>query len=253
MALKAIIIDDEKDAREVLSVILDEYCPDIEAVQQASNLPDGAKLIRETKPDLVFLDIEMPEYSGLQIFDFLSPEEIDFQLIFATAYSEYAVKAFELSAVDYLLKPLRPLQVKQAVERVIERKDGAQEAERVSTLKENLNNQVIRKIGLPVSDGVLFYGLDKISYMTADGMYTKVFIDGEEPVLVSKPMKHFQELLNDHPSFFRPHRSYLINLNFMKQFVRSDGGYILMEDETTVPIARDRKAEFQKVLEMWTV
>jgi two-component system LytT family response regulator len=253
MSLKAIIIDDEQNARELLQVILQDYCADVEVVAMAADLPSGVKLIREHQPDLVFLDIEMPEYSGLQLFDFLKENEADFQLIFATAYAEYALKAFELSAVDYLLKPLRPNQVQQAVEKAISAKERASVSERFQALQENLRSNVLKRIGLPVSDGVSFYPLEKLMFFQADGMYCKVFIDGEEPQLISKPIKHFADLLAGHPSFFRPHRSYFINLNFMKQYLRTDGGYILMDNGEQVPIARERKNDFQEILNNWTV
>ncbi|MCB0755769.1 MAG: response regulator transcription factor [Flavobacteriales bacterium] len=253
MSLKAIIIDDEQNARELLQVILQDYCADVEVVAMAADLPSGVKLIREHQPDLVFLDIEMPEYSGLQLFDFLKEDEADFQLIFATAYAEYALKAFELSAVDYLLKPLRPNQVQQAVEKAISAKERASVSERFRALQENLRSNVLKRIGLPVSDGVSFYPLEKLMFFQADGMYCKVFIDGEEPQLISKPIKHFADLLAGHPSFFRPHRSYFINLNFMKQYLRTDGGYILMDNGEQVPIARERKNDFQEILNNWTV
>jgi two-component system LytT family response regulator len=253
MSLKAIIIDDEQNARELLQVILQDYCADVEVLAMAADLPSGVKLIREHQPDLVFLDIEMPEYSGLQLFDFLKEDEADFQLIFATAYAEYALKAFELSAVDYLLKPLRPNQVQQAVEKAISAKERASVSERFRALQENLRSNVLKRIGLPVSDGVSFYPLEKLMFFQADGMYCKVFIDGEEPQLISKPIKHFADLLAGHPSFFRPHRSYFINLNFMKQYLRTDGGYILMDNGEQVPIARERKNDFQEILNNWTV
>lgn len=253
MDLTAVIIDDEPNARELLEVIIKDYCPNVRLVGQASDLPSGVSIIRKTQPDVVLLDIEMPEYSGLQLFDFLKEDEITFQLIFATAYTEYAIKAFELSAVDYLLKPLRPKQVQQAIERVINLKEKAQDTERFKALKENLNSNVLKKIGLPFADGITFYPLDKIIFFQADGMYTKVHINGEAAQLVSKPIKNFVELLENHPSFFRPHRSYFINLNFMKQFVRSDGGFIIMDTGENIPIARERKAEFQEILNDWLV
>ena len=254
MPLKAIIIDDELNARELLQVILQDYCADVEVVGQAADLPSGVKLIRETHPDIVFLDIEMPQYSGMQLFDFISEEEIDFQLVYATAYAEYAIKAFEMSAVDYLLKPLRPNQVKQAVEKAVLNIHGSgNQANRFAALRENIESNVIKRIGLPVSDGVVFYPIDKLMYFEADGMYCKVFIEGEEALLISKPIKHFADLLEGHPSFFRPHRSYFINLNFMKQYLRSDGGYILMDNGENVPISRERKPDFQEILNNWTV
>lgn len=247
--MKAIVIDDEEKARKLLTVLVEENCPEITELKQAENLPEGVKLINEFKPEIVFLDIEMPGYSGIQLLDFFSPNQIDFEIIFTTAYSEYAIKAFELNAVDYLLKPLRDDQVQKAVQKAIELRGRSQISERLVELRETLQASKIKKIGLPVSNGVLFVKFDDIILLEADRMYTKVNIINQEEILVSKPMKFFTDILKDSKEFYQPHRSFLINLKHIKQFVNQDGGYLVMDNEKNVSISRDRRDEFFELMQ----
>lgn len=247
--MKALIIDDEKKARNLLQVLLEENCPQITDIELAENLPSGIKLIHSFKPDVVFLDIEMPGYSGLQLLEFLTPDQINFEIIFTTAYSEYAIKAFELNAIDYLLKPLRDEQVENAVKKAIGQIGKSRVSERLEELKNSFKATNIRKIGLPVSNGVLFVEFDDIVLLEADRMYTKVFTKNDGEILVSKPMKFFMDVLKDSNEFYRPHRSFLINLKHIKQYVNQDGGYIVMDNKKTVGISRDKKDEFFELLQ----
>lgn len=247
--MKAIIIDDEQKARNLLRILLTENCPQIKDIYEADGLPEGVRLINEHKPEIVFLDIEMPGYSGIELLDFFSPNQIDFEIIFTTAYSEYAIKAFELNAVDYLLKPLRDEQVENAVIKAIQQIGNSNVNERFEELKNTLKASSVRKIGLPVSNGVLFVKFDDIILLEADRMYTKVFTLSNEEILVSKPLKYFSDLLNDTAEFYQPHRSFLINLKHIKQYVNQDGGYIIMDNEKNVSISRDRREEFFQVMQ----
>jgi len=247
--MKALIIDDEKKARNLLQVLIEENCPQITDIELAENLPSGIKLIHSFKPDVVFLDIEMPGYSGLQLLEFLTPDQINFEIIFTTAYSEYAIKAFELNAIDYLLKPLRDEQVENAVKKAISQIGKSRVSERLEELKNSFKATNIRKIGLPVSNGVLFVEFDDIVLLEVDRMYTKVFTKNDGEILVSKPMKFFIDVLKDSNEFYRPHRSFLINLKHIKQYVNQDGGYIVMDNKKTVGISRDKKDEFFELLQ----
>ncbi|MEQ8471748.1 MAG: LytTR family DNA-binding domain-containing protein [Marinoscillum sp.] len=247
--MKAVIIDDEFKARNLLRILIDENCPQIKEVQDAEDLPKGVALINQFQPDIVFLDIEMPGYSGIQILDFFTPDQINFQIIFTTAYSEYAIKAFELNAIDYLLKPLRDEQLEHAVIKAIDQIGKSKVSERLDELRNTLNVKNIKKIGLPVSNGVLFVELDDIIMMEADRMYTKVFTKSDGELLVSKPMKFFGELLREVVEFYKPHRSFLINLKHIKQYVNQDGGYIVMDNQRTVSISKDKKEEFFQVMQ----
>jgi len=247
--MKAVIIDDEQKARNLLRILVEENCPLITEIEDADSLPNGVRLINQMQPDIVFLDIEMPGYSGIQLFDFFTPEQINFEIIFTTAYSEYAIKAFELNAIDYLLKPLRDEQVEHAVNKAVNQIGKSKVSERLEELKNTFNSSNVRKIGLPVSNGVLFVEFNDIVMLEADRMYTKVFTLNDGDILVSKPMKFFIDILDNVSEFYRPHRSYLINLKHIKQYVNQDGGYIIMDNQKTVSISKDKKEEFFEVIQ----
>lgn len=246
--MKAVIIDDEEKAKRLLRVLVEENCPQIKELREASNLQEGVRLINEFQPQIVFLDIEMPGYSGIQLLDFFAPSQINFEIIFTTAYSEYAIKAFQLNAIDYLLKPLRDEQVAQAVEKACIHHGKSQVSERLEELRNTFKSSNIRKIGLPVADGVLFVKFDDIILLKADRMYTKVFTMSDGEILVSKPLRFIMDLLNDAPEFYQTHRSYVINLKFIKQYVSRDGGYVVMENEEIASLSKERKEEFFEVM-----
>ncbi len=243
-----LIIDDEPKARKLLEVLLEENCPQVTKIFVADGLLQGIKLIKKEKPQLVFLDVEMPEYSGLEILDFIPIKQRDFEIIFTTAYSQYALQAFELSAIDYLLKPLRPDKLIVAVERAMIYINKRTIVERLTDLKNNLES-AHKKIGLPYSDGIKFIEIQSIIMFEADGMYTKVSTIENEMILVSKPLKYFVELLQKVSFFYRPHRSYLINLSYLKEYIKRDGGYILMENNKAVSISKDRREEFLGIIQ----
>lgn len=245
--MKALIIDDEKKAREVLHILVNENCPKITQIFEASSLLEGIEIIKKEQPRLVFLDIEMPEHSGLDIFNFVNKDDYEFEIIFTTAYSQYALQAFQLSAVDYLLKPVRPSSVKEAVDKVLSLMGNSQVSQRLEELRESLKSNGFKKIGLPYADGIKFVNFQDIVMLKADGMYTKVSTI-TQTILVSKPLRYFAELLENIKSFYRPHRSYIVNLAFIKEYVKKDGGYILMENDELVSISNDKKEEFLNIV-----
>lgn len=248
--MKALIIEDEKRARNLLQVLLRENCPEIVTVEEAPNLQQGVARIRAFQPDVVFLDIEMPGHSGIQILDFLQPEEVNFELIFTTAYSEFAIKAFELNAIDYLLKPLRGDLLAAAVKRAAARHNKNHVDRRLTELQATLRAPGFKKVGLPLADGILFVELSDVILFSADRMYTQVFTREEGQILVSKPLKHFLSALEGHGDFYQPHRSYLINLNHIKRYSTQDGGYIEMVNKEIVKIARNKREEFQRIISL---
>lgn len=247
--MKALIIDDEKKARQVLQILVEENCPKITTILQADNLMSGVELIKQEAPNIVFLDIEMPEHSGLEILNFIEKEVHNFEIIFTTAYSEYAIQAFQLSAIDYLLKPVRSSQVKDAVDKAIKISGKSQINERLAELKSSLEDANFKKIGLPNSNGIKFVSFTDIIMLEADGMYTNVTTLSEGDILVSKPLKFFVDLLQKIKTFYRPHRSFLINLAYIKEYVKSEGGYIVMENDKTVSISNEKKEEFLKIVQ----
>lgn len=248
--MRVLIIDDEEKAKKLLRTLVEENCPQIKEIKDARNVPEGVRLIHEFQPEIVFLDIEMPGYSGIQLLDFFTPSQVNFEIIFTTAYSEYAIKAFQLNAIDYLLKPLRDEQVAKAVTKAIEHRGKSQISQRLEELKRTLSSSNVRKIGLPVSNGILFVKFDDIILMEADRMYTKVYTVSDGELLVSKPMKFFLDILKDSSEFYQPHRSYFINLKYIKQYVSQEGGYILMDNQKIVSISRDRKDDLFKAMQL---
>ncbi|TVQ77274.1 MAG: DNA-binding response regulator [Flavobacteriales bacterium] len=242
--MKIVVIDDEPTARSLIKNIVQRLEDDSVKVFEAANLPEGVALIKRVKPKLVLLDIEMPIQSGTEIFSYFNKDEIDFELVFCTAYSEYAVKAFEMNAVDYILKPIRPSRVLEVIEKVKKHYNQQEIQIRLQELRETLNSQKFRKIGLPVHDGIIFVSIDSIIRLEADGMYTTVFQSDGESIVVSKPLKFFSKLLEVGMPFYRPHRSHIINMHFIKQFIKRDGNYILLDNEHIVPLSKDKREEF---------
>jgi len=246
--MKALIIDDEHKARKLLSTLLTTNCPEIDHILDAENLLDGVALIREHKPKIVFLDIEMPTHSGLEIGNFFEGEDLDFKIIFITAYNQYAVEAFKLSAVDYLLKPVDTIELKGAVEKALDAIHKGDFNQSIDKLKKSFQDLTRRKLALEVPRGILFIDHDDVLYFEADGMYTRVFLEGNAQELIAKPLKFFVEQLNGVSSFYKPHRSYLININNVSEFNKKDGGYLVMKNQKKVSISRDNKEAFFKVL-----
>lgn len=247
--MKALIIDDENKARQVLHILIEENCPKITQILEAEDLLSGVELIKKEQPNIVFLDIEMPEHSGLEILNFIEKEVYNFEIIFTTAYSEYAIQAFQLSAIDYLLKPVRPSLVKEAVDKAIAFLGNTQINQRLAELKGSLETADFKKIGLPNANGIKFVNFNDIIMLEADGMYTNVSTINDGTILVSKPLKFFVESLQKIKTFYRPHRSHLINLSFIKEYIKKDGGYILMENNKTVSISKDKKEEFLTIVQ----
>ncbi len=241
--LITVIIDDEPDAVDFISSIINEYCPELEVAGKAHNVKDGAILINEIKPDLVFLDVEMPNGTG---FDLLAqfPEK-DFDVVFITAFNHYAIKAIKFSAVDYILKPININEFIDAVTRVIQKRNNNSRTgnENFEALLENIRGTHPSRLVIPTSDGREYLNPNDIIRIEADRSYSWFYIIDKKKILVSRHLKEFQELLNDR-NFFRPHNSHLINLDFVKKYVRHDGGYIEMADGSQVPVSRNRKDLF---------
>lgn len=247
--MKAIIIDDERKARNLLRVLIEENCPKINEVFEAEDLLSGVALIKERQPQIVYLDIEMPEHSGLELLNFINKDEINFEIIFTTAYSEFAVKAFQFSAIDYLLKPLHVEAVVDATKKAIAQIGKSNISLKLEELKNSLKSSNFNKIGLPFADGFKFVTIEDVILFEADGMYTKVTTIKEAEMLVCKPLRHFVTLLENLPYFYKPHRSYFINLKFIKEYIKKDGGYIVMDNDKTVSISNDNKEEFLTLIQ----
>ena len=248
--MKVLIIDDENKARRLLQQLIKEQCPAISQILEADDLENGITVIKAEHPDIVYLDIEMPNYSGLQILELLGDEAKNFQIIFTTAYNQYAIEAFKLSAIDYLLKPIDAKELKQATERAIEVQRDNSINTQLADLKKAFNQLALNKIALEIPKGVLFISHDDIVLFEADGMYTSVqLLDGTNE-LICKPLRHFAEQLSELSIFYKPHRSYLVNLKHIKELSKKDGHHLIMGNNKTVPISKDKRDEFMTVVNM---
>lgn len=236
--IKAIIIDDETRARSLLTKMLKEYCTDMEVVADCEDLPNGVKAIRKHKPDLVFLDIEMPGHSGLELLDFFDENEINFSIIFITAYNSYAIQAFKLSAVDYLLKPVEPGDLENAVERYKRR--NTRDKNNIVTLKENLKEDGLDKIAVPDSNSIKFLKLDDILFFKADNTYTEIFFLDNNKLVISRTLKNIEDTLAGSSQFFRCHKSYIVNMKYLTDYVKSDGGYLVIRGNHSIPVSPDK-------------
>lgn len=184
--MKIVIVDDEPTARSLIRHIISREYQDAYEVFEASNLREGVEVIKTEKPKLVFLDIEMPNQQGIEIFSYFENEDIDFEIVFCTAYSDYAVNAFEMNAIDYILKPVRPNRVVEVLKKVESSYSQKQIQMRLYELRESLRNQHFRKIGVPVNDGIVFIPIEDIVFLLADGMYTNIYkVNGKKSQFLS--------------------------------------------------------------------
>lgn len=249
MVLKAIIIDDEIRAVKMLEAILNDTCAeDVNVCATCQDLPEGVKAIKKHKPDIVFLDIEMPGYSGLQILDFFNEDEIDFEIVFTTAYNEFALQAFKLSAIDYLLKPIQPEMIREAVNRVISKYNKTENILKFSALKQNLDVENTKKIAVAIGQSIKFIDIDTIVFIKAEGAYSELVLKDDSKILVSKNLKHFEDVLTISKNFIRVHKSYMINTQYVSEYVKSDGGYLILKEKYEVNITHDKVERLLQVL-----
>jgi two-component system, LytTR family, response regulator len=248
--IDCIIIDDEAKARNLLQAVIKDYCPTLNVLELCDNLPNGIKAIKKHKPQLIFLDIEMPGHSGLEILDFFEEEEINFDIIFTTAYNQYALQAFQFSAIDYLLKPIQHSLLIDAVARYtnnVNKKNRQQ----LLQLKDNLVPGVPwqdKKIIVPSAQTLFFFKPENIVMIKGEGAYSELYLIDGSKLLASKNLKHFEDMLQTIPVFFRCHKSYIININYLDNYVKSDGGYLTIHKNLTASISVDKSDELLKLL-----
>lgn len=242
--LTTVIVDDEIASIESLEIFLHSLDINVDIVGKANNIKDAEEIILKKNPDLVFLDIEMPNGNGFDLLDKL--ENINFQIIFITAYNQYAIKAFKYSAVDYILKPIDISNLHYAIIRVKHLQEKYLGV-KFSVLKDNLSTDIPEKLALPTSESIEVVKTKNIIQFEADGNYTTVRIKSKEPVIVSKPVGEFEDILEG-SCFFRSHKSHLINLKHINKVLRHKN-LIIMDDETLAIISRRRKQEFLDVFQ----
>jgi two-component system, LytTR family, response regulator len=241
---KAIIIDDELFCIEVMEELVKEHCPLLEIVGTARSGEEGIEQIKKHEPDLVFLDIEMPRMGGFDMLEKLLP--FHFDVIFTTAYDNYAIRAFKYSAMDYLLKPIDATDLKNAVEKYLNSKPQANYTEQFNLLKENIKQidpAHIRRIAIPTTEGLIMQPINDILYCEASSSYTILHLASKTKIVSAKTLKEYEELLEIH-GFYRIHHSHLINLNFVEKYIKGDGGYIVMTNNVEIAVSRSKKDAF---------
>lgn len=244
--IKAIIIDDIEQARITLKKDLQTYAPDVQVTGEANGVIEGAKLLKSVRPDVLFLDIQMQDGSGFDLLDIL--KEIPFKIIFITASDAHAIKAFRYAAIDYLLKPVDPDELIASLDKV--RNEKVNESDKYKLLNESLknNNRPHSRLALHTQDKIHVVNIQDILRCESNVNYTEFYFAGNKKLLVTKTLKEFEDLLGDQ-GFYRVHQSHLINTKYIKEFVKSDGGYIIMQDGSNVPVSTRKRPEVMKMLE----
>lgn len=237
--MNAIIIDDELNARQTLRGLLALVAPQVVVLADAKDTLEGKNLIDQLKPDLVFLDINMPGQSGIDFIE--SFGRINFQLIFVTAYEAYAVKAFRLNAIDFLLKPVDPDELQAAIAKIS--KTPLLQSEQLKGLRASmLPQKQVDRIALSTAEGIHFVLLENIVRLESLGSYTRFHIAGQAPVVISRILKEYEELLEGH-GFIRVHQSNVVNMKHVKKYVRGEGGQLWMTDGSEIEVSRRKKEE----------
>lgn len=237
--MKALIIDNEEDVIHSLKLLISECCSDIEIVAEAMSCQAATTLLSDYKVDLVFLDIELGDGTGLEWLQ--QYPQRDFEVIFITAHSHYAVQAFQFSAIDYLLKPFDPERLLEAVARARVGIQQSAKLQQLEALVENLqSNNLPRRLVLRDMDNIHLFEVENLLYAVAEGSYTRLFFKGEQEWLSSKNLKYFEGVLKN-GSFFRTHQSYLVNLNHVLRFERTEGGNIVLQTGQQIPVAVRRQ------------
>lgn len=242
MNLKAFLVDDEENSRTALKNMLVDYCKDVTVIGEAGTVKKAVESIKILQPDLVFLDIVMPKENGFELFNYF--DDPTFDVIFSTAYNDYAVKAFQLSAIDYLLKPVDLDLLRNAIEKVKEKKTLDSQPGRISVLEKNMNSN-LEKISLPTNEGYFFMEIKNIIRCEAQGNYTQFYFKDGSKILVSKTLKGYERILSE-LHFFRINRSQLVNLKCIKIVGRQRNPAVTLDDGTELVMSSFRKDEFFK-------
>lgn len=244
--LKAILVDDEHPSLENLEQKLAEFCPDITVIARAQKPEEAIQLIEKLQPDVIFLDIEMPRMNGFKMLEEI--KEKNFDIIFITAYNHYAIDAIRISAFDYLVKPVAVKDLQNSVNRLVNT-HRHQIPEKLDVLRQNLSNSRSQndKITIVTNEGVDFYEIRQIIRIESSSNYSKIHFKDGKVLLVTKILKDFEEILTPY-RFYRIHNSHLINLSYIKKYLRGDGGQVIMQNDEIIDVSRRKKEEFLKLI-----
>lgn len=241
--IQAIIIEDEVNGLNNLKNLLSKYCEGVQVIGEADSVAKGMQLLSTTTPDLAFLDISLPDGLVFQLLNQLAP--IKFEVIFVTAYEEYAIRACEYSSIGYILKPIDPDLLKDAVARVSAKK-GGQIDRRLELFNSYYNNpNAFTKMSISALDGIYFVNIGDIVRFEAEDNYTHIYLNDGQRLTASKTIKAYEDMLSSF-NFYRVHKRHVINLNYMRKFVKGDGGYLIMDDNIKIEVSRRRRPAFME-------
>ena len=243
--INVVLIDDENQSRKTLQVLLRDYCPNVKIIGEADSVLAGYQLLQTETPDAVFLDVQMTDGTGFDLLNKIS--DPSFQVIFTTAFDDFAIKAFQYNAIDYLLKPIDIDDLLRSIKKIDLSNNGSETKTQLSNLLETNNSGEFKKIALSTSEGLHFLELKNIVRLQSEANYTTFHLMDGTRIVVSKTIKNFEKLLTDN-DFFRTHKSHIINFKHVTKILREDGGYLLMTDNYKVPISRSKKDEFMKLV-----
>lgn len=249
--ITAILIDDDANLRSGLKSMLGIYAPEIDIIGEADSVKTGVLILQALQPQVVFMDIQLGDGNGFDILEQLASKngKSTSHIVFVTAYEEYAIKAFRFSALDFLLKPIDPEELEKVIgkiKQVVAKKDNYAH---IDLLLENIRKKVdhFKRIALSTADGIHLFEISDIIRCESEDNYTKFYLKNNKPVLISKTLKEYEELLTEH-GFERIHQSHLINLAYLKSYIKKDGGYVVMSDNSNLPISQRKKERLQELL-----
>ncbi|HQW68469.1 MAG TPA: LytTR family DNA-binding domain-containing protein [Flavobacterium sp.] len=245
--ITAVLIDDDKHLRTGLKALLERYTNEIQIIGEAESVKTGVELLKTLNPQVIFLDIHLNDGTGFDILEKLGKTTA--HIVFITAHEQYAVKAFKFSALDFILKPVDPEELQSTIVKIKEVVGKSSSFDHIDLLLENIRKKVdnFKRIALSTSDGIHLFEVSDIIRCEAKVNYTEFFIKNHKPLLISRTLKEYEELLTEH-GFERIHQSHLINLSYLKSYIKSDGGYVIMADNTNIPIAQSKKERLQELI-----
>lgn len=249
--ISTLLIDDDANLRNGLKSLLERYAPDFDILGEADSVETGIKSMDALKPQVVFLDIQLADGTGFDILESLAQKhgQASSHIVFITAHEQYAIKAFRFSALDFLLKPVDPEDLVKVIEKirsVVSKNEGFAH---IDLLLENIRRKVdnFKRIALSTSEGIHLFEISDIVRCESEDNYTKFFIKNNKPILISKTLKEYEEMLGEH-GFERIHQSHLINLSYLKSYIKKDGGYVIMSDGSHLPISQRKKERLQELI-----
>ena len=249
--ITAVLIDDDKHLRKGMKSLLERYAQDIKIIGEAESVKTGIEALQKWQPQVVFLDIHLADGTGFDILEEVAKTQhkMNSHIVFITAHEQYALKAFKFSALDFLLKPVDPEDLLKSIQKIKEALDKNTSFEHIDLLLENIRKKVdhFKRIALSTSDGIHLFEISDIIRCESKDNYTQFFIKNHKPLLISKTLKEYEELLAEH-GFERIHQSHLINVSYLKSYIKTDGGYVIMADNSKLPISQRKKERLQELI-----